>query len=90
MEVAGIGTHKISTMRVKLSTKVAGGHVDLSLINEADNLHIVRGSHELDTLEGTGRDQAGAMAGFGAPCNHLSFLVSDDRVDWIRCPQAEV
>ena len=67
-------------MWVHLATKIARVQINLGLVNEADDLDIGRCFRELDALKSTGRDEAGASAWFGAPCNHFSFFIRDELV----------
>lgn len=83
-------TTKVSTVRVHLTSPVTGTDVDLGLVNETDDLDVGTSLHELDTLEGIARDQAGATPGLGTPSNHLAFVVGDDGVGVRRSPEAEV
>lgn len=83
-------TAQISTMGVHFSAKVIRSKVDQLLVDETDNLNVVWGLHELDTGEGTSRDEAGTTAGLSAPGNHLAFSVGDNRVGVRRGPQAEI
>lgn len=83
-------THEISTVRVHLSSKVLRCNVDLGLVDEADNLDVIGGAHELHTLEGVVGDQTGTTAGLGAPCDHLAFGVGHEGVGVFRGPEAEI
>jgi hypothetical protein len=77
-------------VRIKLSSIIVGGYVNLGLVDEANDLYVVRSLDVLDTLKSGGRDEACAMAGFGAPSDFLTFGVTDGRVRHWRSPQAEV
>jgi hypothetical protein len=84
------GKDQVSTVRIKLSSIIVGGYVNLGLVDEANDLYVVRSLDVLDTLKSGGRDEACAMAGFGAPSDFLTFGVTDGRVRHWRSPQAEV
>ena len=47
-------------MRVELTTVVTVGDVDLGLVDEANNLDVRRGAHELHTRERALGDEASA------------------------------
>jgi hypothetical protein len=64
-------------MRVQLPSKVIGGEVGLGLIDETDDLDVVWGPHELDTLESPAGDKASAVARLGAPRDGLMFGLTD-------------
>jgi len=83
-------TAEISAVRVHLSSIVVALDVNLGLVNETNNLGVGRGPDELNTLKSIAGDETSATAGLGAPCNHLSLGVSNDRVDIGRSPEAEV
>ena len=83
-------THQVGTVRVELTTVVTVLDVDLGLVNEADDLDVGGGAHELDTGEGTLGDEAGATAGLGAPSDLLTLRVGDERVLLGGSPEAEV
>lgn len=70
-------TDQISTMGIKLSSIVTSSHVDLGLVDKTSNLDIVWGLDELNTLEGTGGNETGAMAVLAAPGDFLTFGVAD-------------
>ena len=83
-------THEVSTVGVKLSSTIVSLDVDLSLIDETDDLDVVGGLGELDTGEGTTRDEASAVALLGAPSDDLTLSVGDGRVGGGRSPETEV
>ena len=62
---------EISTVRVHLTSIVVGLEVDEGLVDEADDLDVVGGSHKLNTSESATGDEASAMAGLGTPCDGL-------------------
>lgn len=83
-------TYQVSSVRVELSSVVIGLEVDLGLVNEADDLDIVRGPHVLDTLQSTRGNDASAAAWLGAPRYLFTFSVRDNRV-WLGWgPETEV
>jgi len=83
-------TTLISTVRVELSSRVGGVEVDELLVDEASDLDIVGGLHELQTGDGTLGDDTSTIAGLCAPGNVFTFGVTDERV-WLRgTPEAEI
>jgi hypothetical protein len=80
----------VSTVGVHLSSTVIGLHVDLGLIDVADDLNVVGSLHELDTGKGTSGDQTSATTGLGAPCDGLSLGVANNRVGLRWSPNTEV
>jgi len=58
-------------MRVQLPSCIIGQEVGLSLIDVTDDLDVVWGSHELDTLEGARGDETSAVARSGTPRDGL-------------------
>ena len=83
-------THEVSTVGVKLSSTIVSLDVDLSLIDETDDLDVVGGLGELDTGEGTSRDEAGAVTLLRAPGDLLTLGVTDGGVGVRGCPKTEV
>ena len=77
-------------MGVHLSSPVVTLDVDEPLVDETDNGHVCRRLEDLDTLERALGDEAGAVAGLGAPGYFLSLSVGNQRVGLRRRPQAEV
>jgi hypothetical protein len=71
-------TTSISTMRVHLSSRIIGFHVDKLLLDEADDLDVSGGLHELNTGESAGWDHTSSAAGLGAPCNGFTFGITDN------------
>ena len=64
-------------MGVELSSKVIRREVDEGLVDETDNLDVVRGPHELNTLKGISGDEASAVTGLRAPRDFLLFRLTD-------------
>lgn len=83
-------TTLVSTMGVHLSSTVILLEVDLRLVKEANNLNVVRGLHELDTGNGTRRNETSTVAGLGAVSDGLSFDAADDTVGLRRTPDTPV
>jgi len=73
-------------MGVKLSSGVIGLEVDEGLVDETNDLEIVRSPHELDTLKGGLGNQTSTMTGLGAPGDFFSFRVTDGLGTVRRCP----
>lgn len=83
-------TYQVSTVRVQFTSIVVRGQVDLCLVDEPGNLDVVGGLDQLDTLEGTVWNEAGAVAGLCAPCHFLCLGVANGRVWLGRCPETEI
>jgi len=83
-------TTEISAVGVELSSEVVGTEVDEPLVDETDDLNVVGGLHELDTLEGTGWDETRSVTGLGAPGDFFVFCLADGGGTIRRCPEAEV
>lgn len=62
---------EVSTMRVHFPSGVVGPEVGLCLVDKTDDLNVVWGSHELNTLEGATWDETSAMARLGTPRDGL-------------------
>ena len=77
-------------MGVELSSTVVRLNVDLGLVDEADDLEVAGGLHVLDTGKGTSGDDAGALAGLGAPGDLETLGVSDGLVGGRGSPETEV
>lgn len=77
-------------MGVQLSSRVIGFEVGLGLVNETDDLNIVWGLHELDTLESTTGDKTGAMTGFGTPRDGLALDLANGGGSSRRTPNTEI
>lgn len=85
----GIAT-EVGTVRVKLSSIVIRGEVNEGLVDETDNLDVVGGLHELNTLKGASGDETTTVTGLGAPGDFLLFRLSNGRRAVGRCPEAEI
>jgi len=83
-------TTEISAVGVEFSSVVVGTEVDEPLVDETDDLNVVGGLHELDTLEGTSGDETRSMTGLGAPGDFFVFRLADGGGTIRRCPQAEI
>jgi hypothetical protein len=77
-------------MGIEFTSVVVSLQVDLSLINETNNLNVVRSLHELDTLESSRREDTGAIAGLGAPSNLKLLSLSNGGWSTRRSPKTEV
>lgn len=64
-------------MRVHLPSCVVRLEVGLCLVNKTDDLDVIWGPRELNTLEGTSRDKAGAVTRLGTPRDSLVLGFSD-------------
>jgi len=83
-------TAGISTMGVHLTSVITIDHVDLGLVDKADDLDVVGGLHELNTLQCAFGNETGAVTWLGAPGDHFTFDVADFVTRFGRCPEAEV
>jgi len=83
-------TALIGTMGVHLTSRVIRGDVDKGLLNETNNLDVIRGLHKLNTSQGTLGDDTGAMRVLGAPGNCLALDDTNLLVGLLRTPEAEV
>ena len=77
-------------MRVKFTTKVLRVDINVDLTHKSDNLHVVGVIEDLNTRDGSTRNQPTAMALFGAPDNFLTLRVTNGRIDSGRSENTEV
>lgn len=77
-------------MWVHFTARVVRVDVDLRLVDEPDDLHVIRRLHELNATQRARWNDARAASWLGAPRDHLTLCVSHDRVRIDRRPQAEV
>jgi hypothetical protein len=83
-------TTLISTVGVEFSSGVISLDVDEVLLDETGDLDVVGSLHELETSDGTSRDDTSTMAGLGAPGNALTLNVTDEGIGFWGTPKAEV
>jgi hypothetical protein len=83
-------TTEVGAMGVELPSIVIGRDVNEGLVDETDDLDVVWGLHELNTLEGTSGDFTSAVTGLGAPGNFPMFRLTDGLGTIGRCPETEV
>jgi len=83
-------TTEIGTMGIELSSEVIRLEVDESLVDKTDDLDVVRGPHELNTLKGTSGDETRAMTGLSAPGDFLMFRLTDGGWTGRGCPETEI
>jgi len=83
-------TTQVGTMGIQFTTRVTVFDVNESLLDEADDLHIIGRPHELDTGEGALGYEPGTATRLGAPGNFLAFSIGDEGVGFARRPEAEV
>jgi len=77
-------------VRVHLTTRISGEHVDLGLVHKPNDLNIIRGLGELHARDGPIRDNTCPMARFRTPRHHLT-LDAADVLAWAgRSPEAEI
>ena len=77
-------------MGVHLSSPVTTENVDEGLVDVADSLDVVGSHHPLNTLEGVGGDETGAVAGLRAPGDHDTLDITNFTTVLRGTPQAEV
>jgi hypothetical protein len=77
-------------MWVHLTSEVTGKNINLSLVDETDDLDVVRSLHELKASESAGWDETGALARLGTPSNHLSFVAANIHAGFRGTPETEV
>jgi hypothetical protein len=63
-------TTEVGTMGVHFTTIVTNCHIYLALVNEPDDLNVVRGLQVLQTGNGFSRNEACAVARLGTPSDH--------------------
>ena len=83
-------TAEVGTVGVELSSEVIRTEVDEPLVDETDDLNVVGGPHELNTLQGTSGDETSSMTGLGTPGNFLVLRFADCGGTGWGCPEAEV
>jgi hypothetical protein len=96
--VPGIGEEKgterittlIGTVGVEFSSGIIGSDIDELLLDDASDLDIVGGLHELDTRDGTLGDDTGTVTRLSAPSDAFTFGVANERVGFRWTPEAEV
>ena len=77
-------------MGIKLSSAIVGSHVDLGLVNKANDLEIVRSLHELKTGDGTSGDDTSTAALLSAPGDLLALGVADGGIGDGRRPNTPI
>ena len=77
-------------MGIHLASPVIALQVNLGLVDETNDLGVVRCAHVLNALESIVRDEASAMTGLGAPGDHFPLSVGDNRVGCGWGPKAEI
>jgi len=70
-------TTQVCTMGIHLTPIVTSGQIDLGLVDESHNLHVVGGLHKLDALQGTLGYNTSSTTSLGTPCNHFPFYISN-------------
>jgi len=81
---------EIGTMGVHLPSEVVGCEVGLCLVNEADDLDVIRGPHELNTLESAAGDETSAMARLCTPRDGFVLGLTDGGGAIRRGPNTEI
>ena len=83
-------THEISTVGIHLTSIVIALQVDLGLINETNDLGVVRGAHVLNAQESIVGDETSAVTWLGTPGDHFPLSVGNSRVGCRWGPKAEI
>lgn len=83
-------TTEVGTMRVHFTTIVTGLHIYLGLVNEPDDLNVVRGLQVLQTSNGFSRNETCAVARLGAPSDHFAFNVTNGFSWFVRSPKTKI
>lgn len=83
-------TTEISTVRVHFTSVVVSGHVNLGLVNEANDLDVVRGFQVLNTGDGFSRNKTCPATWVCTPGNHLAFYFANSLAWFWWSPEAEV
>ena len=83
-------TTEVSAVGVQLSSSVIFFEVDKGLVNESNDLEVVRGPHKLNALEGAGGDETRTVTGLGAPGNFFCFRLTDGGETLTGSPKAEI
>jgi hypothetical protein len=83
-------TTLIGTVGVEFPSGIIGSDVDELLLDEASDLDVVRGLHELETSDGTLGDDTGTITGLCAPGDAFAFGVADEGTRFGGAPEAEV
>lgn len=60
-------TVAVSTMRVQLSASVALGNIELGQVADTSDLNVIRGLYEVRALDGSIRNEAGAVTALETP-----------------------
>jgi len=77
-------------MGVELSSKVISREVDVGLVDKTDDLDVVWGLHELNTLKGTSGDETSAVTGLRAPRHLQLFRLTDGGGTSRGCPKTKI
>ena len=77
-------------MRIKFSSIVIGGHVNKGLVDITGNLNVFAGDEQLNAIEGTRWDEAGAVTGLGTPSNNNGLGITNGGVRLRGSPDTEV
>ena len=77
-------------MQIQLPTLIALLDINQCLVNEPNDLQVIRGMHELDASEGVGWYDVGAAAWLGAPCNFFALVSAMVESGFGGHPEAEV
>jgi len=85
----GVAT-EVSAMGVQLSSSIIGHEVDEGLVDETNDLEVVRSPHKLNTLEGASGDETSTVTGLGAPGDFQRFRVGYGFAGGGRCPKTEI
>ena len=81
---------EIGTMWIHLASPVVRLDVQLCLVNKPDDLDVVGGPHELNTLESATWDNTSSMTRLGTPRDGLTFGRTDGGGTIRRTPDTEI
>ena len=83
-------TTEVSAVGVELSSIVVSGEVDEGLVDETNDLDVVRSLHKLNTLKSAGGDETSAVTGLSAPGDFLLFRFSNGSGTFRGSPETEI
>jgi len=81
---------EIGAVRIHLTSRVVGLEVHLCLVDKTDDLDVVGGLHELNTLERAIGDKAGSVTGFGTPRDGLVLGLTNSGGTFGWSPETEI
>jgi len=82
--------YQILSPSVELTTVVTSLNIDILLLDEGDNLHVVGVAKDLNTRNSAGSDSARTMTLLRAPSDFLTLSVRYGRIGFRRGKEAKV